>query len=40
MVDPEDMELAIARGGAVSDMVADMILLCGGRYRHMQWCQT
>ena len=31
MVDPVDMQLAISRGGAVSDMVAEMILLCGGR---------
>jgi len=31
MVEPDDQQLGIARGGAVSDMVADMILLCGGR---------
>jgi len=31
MVDPLDMQLAISRGGAVSDMVAELILLCGGR---------
>lgn len=31
MVEPADMKLAVARGGAVSEMVGGMVLLCGGR---------
>jgi len=31
MASPEEMKMGLARGGAVSHMVADQVLLCGGR---------
>ena len=31
MVDPTELQLATARGGAVSEAVAGSILMCGGR---------
>jgi len=31
MVTPEDMKLGVARGGAVSETLGDLVLFCGGR---------
>lgn len=30
-VTPEEMKLGVARGGAVSELVGEDVLLCGGR---------